>query len=70
MEHRLFDHLTRALAHGQSRRRLAGLGGLASLGLVTGLGLPGESDPCSSSSTGPFRPFCSSSLTGPCCFAQ
>lgn len=44
MEHRLFDHLTRALAHGQSRRRLAGLGGLASLGLVTGLGLPGESE--------------------------
>ena len=44
MDERRFDGITRSLASGQSRRRLAGLGGLASLGLLAGLGAPGESE--------------------------
>ena len=42
MDERLFDHLARTLAQGQTRRRLAGLAGLgaAGLGLAGALGLP------------------------------
>lgn len=41
MDERLFDHLARTLALGQSRRRLAGL---VSLGVAAALGIPGESE--------------------------
>lgn len=40
MDERRFDHVARTLAAGHSRRRL---GGLAGLGVVAALGLPGES---------------------------
>ena len=44
MDERRFDGVARSLASGQSRRRLAALGALASLGLIAGPGAPGESE--------------------------
>lgn len=43
MDERAFGRFARTLGAVQTRRRLAGMGGLASLGLSAGLGVPGES---------------------------